>query len=175
MTVTPEGDPGRPRLLVIGVGQRFRRDDGLGCRVAATVRAHAAGTVDVVSCAGDACDLVSLWDGRTDVIVVDAMVSGAAPATLAEFEIAADGGGDDAEAGGFSTHAHGVMAAVGLARALGRLPARLRILAIEAADTGWGDGLTPAVEAAASIAARRILDESRHGGGFLMPGGPAAG
>jgi hydrogenase maturation protease len=47
-----------------------------------------------------------------------------------------------------STHALGVAEAIELARALGRLPARLEVYAIEGARFTAGAGLSPAVEQA---------------------------
>ena len=47
-----------------------------------------------------------------------------------------------------STHAFGVADAVELARALGRLPGRLDVYAIEGASFTAGDSLSPEVERA---------------------------
>jgi hypothetical protein len=45
--------------------------------------------------------------------------------------------------------------AVELGRVLGRLPVRLVLYAVEAGDVGYGEGLSPAVAAAAD----RVVDE----------------
>lgn len=172
MSTRRTDETGEPRPLVIGVGQLFRRDDGVGRVVAAAVRERAAATIDVVSCDGDSCDLVALWDGRAFVVVVDAMRSGAAPGALAEFDVDAQAGVKGGRSG-LSTHAHGVISAVALARALGRLPAHLRILAIEVADIGWGEGLTPEVDTAAGAAVDRIVDSCRRPTPRMPPAGGA--
>ena len=54
------------------------------------------------------------------------------------------------------THAFGVADAVELARALGRLPARLDVYAIEGGSFAAGDGLTPAVARAVVTLAERL-------------------
>ena len=79
-------------------------------------------------------------------MVVDAAASGASPGTVHRF---------DARAAPLpaahlrsSTHAFGVADAVELARALGRLPGRLDVYAIEGGDFSLGAGLTPPVAAA---------------------------
>ena len=56
-----------------------------------------------------------------------------------------------------SSHGLGLGEAIGLARALGRMPGRLVIHAVEAADFGQGVGLTPAVAAAADALTSAVL------------------
>ena len=55
-----------------------------------------------------------------------------------------------------STHAFGVADAIELARALGSLPARLRVCAIEGADFSLGVPMTAAVEAAVEALAAEL-------------------
>jgi hydrogenase maturation protease len=55
-----------------------------------------------------------------------------------------------------SSHAFGVANAVGLAAALGRLPARLEIFAIEGEDFSLGEPLSPAVTRAVDALAERL-------------------
>ena len=56
-----------------------------------------------------------------------------------------------------SSHGLGLDDAVGLAVALNRMPGRLIVHAIEAADLGQGPGLTPPVAAAVAAAAAAVL------------------
>ena len=60
-----------------------------------------------------------------------------------------------------STHAFGVSDAVELARALGRLPDRLDVYAIEGASFAAGDGLSPDVERAVDELATTLGSERR--------------
>jgi hydrogenase maturation protease len=60
-----------------------------------------------------------------------------------------------------STHGLGIPDAVRLARALDQTPQRLVIYAVEAADLGFGHGLTPAVAAALPNVTRAVLAEIR--------------
>jgi hydrogenase maturation protease len=55
-----------------------------------------------------------------------------------------------------STHAFGVCDAIELARALGRLPERLEVYAIEGTDFAVGGTMTPAVADAADALAREL-------------------
>ena len=56
-----------------------------------------------------------------------------------------------------SSHGLGLDDAISLAVALDRMPARLIVHAIEAADLTLGPGLTPPVAAAVGIVARAVL------------------
>ena len=60
-----------------------------------------------------------------------------------------------------STHAFGVADAVELARALGRLPGRLDVYAIEGASFAAGDRLSPAVERAVAELAAELSASRR--------------
>ncbi len=129
--------------LVIGVGNPWRRDDGAGPAVA---RALGGAVTD------DPSRLLELWAGAGQAIVVDAAATGAPPGTVHRHDATA--GPLPEHAVRTSTHAFGVADAVELARALGRLPERLDVYAIEGADFGHGDGLTAAVADAVDALAR---------------------
>jgi sulfhydrogenase subunit alpha len=60
-----------------------------------------------------------------------------------------------------SSHSLGVAAAIGLARALGALPGRLVVYAIEVRDSAEGEALSPEVDAAARRLADRLAAGSR--------------
>jgi len=149
--------------LVVGVGNPWRGDDAAGLEVADRVRARARGVL-VETLEGDASALVHLWAGHDDVALVDAASSGAPPGTLHELR---DGDGTlPAAALRSSSHAFGVADAVGLAAALGRLPPRLEIYAIEGGDFSLGAPLSPEVARTVDALAERIAAAS--------PGFPAA-
>jgi hydrogenase maturation protease len=122
-------------VIVIGVGNSWRGDDAAGLEVAQRVGG--------VAHEGDCTRLLDEWDADGDVLVVDAAFSATAPGTIHRFEVVSDP--LPASLLCSSTHAYGVLAAVELARALGRLPRRLRVYGIEGASFKAGEGLTPPV------------------------------
>jgi len=132
--------------MVIGVGNRWRGDDGAGLAVARRVRELAPAWVEVRELEGDATALVEAWSGAEHAVVVDAAESGAPPGTVRRFDAAA--GRLPVHSLRSSTHAFGVADAVELARALGRLPGRLDVYAIEGASFTAGGSLSPEVERA---------------------------
>ncbi len=139
------------RRLIVGIGNSMRRDDGAGPAVAARLAARGH---DAIEHAGDAIALIALWRDVDDVVLIDAMRSGAAPGTVRRF----DALGESLPRDGFphTSHVLGLVEAVETARHLGRLPNRLTVYGIEAADFGYGDGLSPEVARAVGKCARCI-------------------
>lgn len=146
-------------VRVIGVGTDWRGDDAAGLAVADRLRCAGPPGLEVVRCAGGAAELLDAFDGADDVVVVDAVVSGAPPGTV--HRLTAPEGVAGARPGG-GTHDAGVADAVALAAALGRLPARVRVVGIEAADTAMGCAtLTAEVARAVDEVAGGIAAEAR--------------
>jgi hydrogenase maturation protease len=141
--------------MVIGVGNAWRGDDGAGLAVARRVRELAPAGVEVREVEGDASALVEVWAAADRVVVVDAAASGAPPGTVSRFD--AVSGPLPARSVRSSTHAFGVSDAIELCRALGRLPERLEVYAIEGASFVAGDRLSSAVEQAVA----ELVDELR--------------
>ncbi|RYH10805.1 hydrogenase maturation protease [Tropicimonas sp. IMCC6043] len=133
------------RPLVIGVGMPMAGDDAAGRLVAQRLAGNDRG-FDIAECQGMAADLVLLFEGRARVLVVDACRSGAAPGTLLRFD--AITGTLPASPRAVSSHGSGVEEAIRLGRALGVLPERCDLWAIEGADFSLGAAMTPAVSAA---------------------------
>ncbi|MFD8236657.1 hydrogenase maturation protease [Streptomyces sp. NPDC059696] len=136
------------RIVVIGVGNEFRRDDGVGPAVAALLRERAENPAfvpdTVVSdCDGDPARLIALWEGARLAVVVDAaQAHPGAAGRIHRIELDAERLGQPSTT---SSHGLGLGEAVDLARVLGRLPERLVVYAVEGSDACVGTGLTPAV------------------------------
>ncbi|MFJ3714780.1 hydrogenase maturation protease [Streptomyces sp. NPDC090057] len=134
------------RTVVIGVGNPLRGDDGAGPAAVEALRGRVPdGTVLTVS-DGEPARLLDLWDGADAVVVVEALRGAPArPGTLHTFTAAEAAG---RTAGTASTHALGLGDCLALAEALGRLPRRLVVHAVEVADVALGEGLSDAVRSA---------------------------
>jgi hydrogenase maturation protease len=145
-------------VLVIGIGNRYREDDAVGPAVAERLRAQLPPSVGVMTNDGEGLlDLVLELSDVGTAILIDAAASGAEPGTIHRLE-GADRAAFDRIAR-CSTHSFGVVEAVELARALGRLPPRLIVYAVEAESLGYGQGLSPHVYAAVEDVAGRIGTE----------------
>ncbi len=150
--MTAGANPGG--LLIIGIGNRFRRDDGAGPWVAERLRERG---LPAIEHSGEGAGLIEAWSAAGRVILVDAVSSGAVAGTLYRFDAA----GTELPRHFFrySSHLFGLAEAIATARALGRLPPVLIVHGIEGGDFGFGDELTPEVAAAAAIVVERIAGE----------------
>jgi len=142
-------------MLIIGCGNRQRCDDGAGILVAESLRKLG---VEAETHPGEAADLIETWTDSDDVIVVDAVVTGAPVGTVQEWdgrELLVSGGTSD------STHGLGLAEAIELARVLNRLPMRLRVYGIEGQRFEHGAEISPEVQRAVEeVVARIIADVS---------------
>ncbi|MCX6539525.1 MAG: hydrogenase maturation protease [Acidobacteria bacterium] len=160
---TPEPRTPNPgQVLVIGIGNEFRRDDGVGIAVARSIRALALPGVEVYERCGEGTDLIASWCDRPFVFVIDAVSSGAPVGTVHRFELA---GGQavvpipPARVFRGTSHQIGLGEAIELGRLLGQLPSRLVVYGIESAEFRDGVGLSTLVEqAAAEVVARVTAD-----------------
>lgn len=138
------------RLLVVGVGNAWRSDDGAGSAVARLL----AGDPRVLAYGGEPVGLIETWGGADEVLLVDAVSSGAPPGTVHRIDALA--AALPTTLGRGSTHAFGVQETIELARVLGRLPPRLELYAIEGERFIAGEELSPAVERAVEDVAREL-------------------
>ncbi len=145
---------GRDAVRVIGVGNPYRSDDGVGPFVAARLRERGLAAEDH---SGEGAGLIEAWQGGGTVIVIDATRSGSPPGAIRRFDAAAA----TVPTGTFhySTHLFGLAEAIETARALGRLPPQLIIYGIEGQEFGFGDGLSDPVTRAAAEVVERIIGE----------------
>lgn len=134
-----------PRLLsLIGIGNRFRRDDGAGLEVVRRLRlAHPPG-VRLIEEEGDPASLIEAWSSVDEALVIDGISSGSAPGRLHRFDVT--DAPLPAEIFNRSTHSLGLPEAIELARELDRLPTRLIVYAIEGESFETGEGLSDPVQ-----------------------------
>jgi hydrogenase maturation protease len=148
--------------VLVGVGNPWRGDDGVGIAVVRAAATRLAGApVDITEVDGEPARLVEIWDGRPLAVVVDAAYGGGEPGTVHRVELTAtdpDRLGPASRHGG--SHALGVADAVRLAVALDRLPDRLIALGIEGAGFAHTDGieLDPRVRDAVGTAVEMVLE-----------------
>jgi hydrogenase maturation protease len=147
----------RAWLAVIGVGNRFRRDDGAGIEVAARLRATHPPGIRILEEEGEPGSLIERFALMKEVLIIDAVNFGGEPGDLHRFDATHEP--LPAELFRPSTHALGVADAVELARELDRLPHRLAVYGIEGEDFGAGEGLSPAVEATVDALVAELHEE----------------
>ena len=141
--------------LVIGIGNSFRRDDGVGLAVADRIAGLGIRDVDVLTATGEPGEILDVWADVESVVIVDAVMPDDSIAGRIRRWT------PDALAGSplTSSHAIGLAQTFALGQALGRVPRSLVLLTIDAADTTVGVGLSDPVTAAIEGAADAVLTE----------------
>jgi hydrogenase maturation protease len=141
--------------LLIGIGNEYRSDDGVGLYIADKLRSWNFPDINIAGCSGNGVDLMNLWEGYDDVILVDAVRSGAEPGTVFHF----DAGEKQIpqELFGYSTHVFGVAQAIEMARTMRTLPSRLSIFGIEAENMEAGTVLSESIKNSSERAIKEII------------------
>ena len=148
----------RPSVLVLGLGNPLRGDDGVGPRVVEelTCRGLPKGRVALDVGAGG-LDLLQVLEGWKRVVVIDAACVGQEPGQFVRFtpdEVRLAQAADS-----FSLHYSGLSEVLALADALGRVLPEMVIFGVQPGEIGWREGLSPAVEAALPALADAVLEE----------------
>ena len=167
---------GRSGAVLIGIGNPFRRDDGIGPALVAAMGELDLPGVSLIVSDGQPSHLLDAWSGAQLAVLVDAVRREAAvpgrihrsvvyPAQLHAPSKCGDvlAGAARESSGSASSHRLGIPDAVGLGEALGQLPRRLVAFAVEAADIGYGPGLSAAVAASLPDLTLAVLTELRAG------------
>ncbi|QLL05676.1 hydrogenase maturation protease [Mycobacterium vicinigordonae] len=144
------------RTIVVGLGNRFRRDDAVGILAAEAIEKMALPDVRVFTDIADPMSLLQVWAGARLAVLVDgAVVAEPVPGRVrccALTDLASDGGLSSHTVDLARTHALGVT--------LDRVPDSVVVVMVEVADTGHGTELTPkvacAVPRAVNLAVREI-------------------
>lgn len=150
---------GQSTVLVIGIGNEFRSDDGAGILVVRRLRALLDTSVRIVEQSGEGAALIQAWQGAAWVILVDAVRSGAVPGTIHRLDASA--GPIPTRFFHYSTHVFSVAEAVELARSLDQLPPHLIVYGIEGDSFAANIGLSSAVERAVEAVVERVAQEIR--------------
>jgi hydrogenase maturation protease len=144
-------------VVIVGVGNTYRRDDGAGPTAATRLRALLPGHIRVLVQEGDLASALDDWQGANAVILIDATSSGQTPGTIQRFD--AHDSPLPSTFSTSSTHSFGVRDAIELARVLGRLPARIVVFGIEGRDFTEGVGISREVDAAVDEVVRRVIED----------------
>lgn len=134
----------KPEITVIGIGNVFRRDDGVGVIVAREVAQLNFPDVRVIEQSGEGAALMEAWKETELAILIDAVCSDHAPGTVHRLEPKTET--IPSNFFNYSTHAFSVAEAIELAKALKSETPELILYGIDGADFGSGEGLSEEVE-----------------------------
>ncbi len=139
------GSPGR--LLVVGCGNHFAADDGVGLEIVQRLRAGGPDGADFIELTGDLFELLDFFGKAEVILLVDAVQSGSPAGTVHLLPLPSS----DVVARGLakvSTHGWNLDGMLRLARSLGRRMPRLMLLGVELASVAPGKAPTAASNAA---------------------------
>ena len=149
------------RVVVVGMGSEYRRDDGAGVAVADEVcrRAPAspgsARSPSRSTCS--ACGTAPTWSWWPTP-----SAPARRPGSVQVIELSGDADGDGGGSGGppgtTSTHGIGLTGVLRLSRAVGCAPRRVVVVGIEGGDFAPGTGLSPAVADAVPHAVGHVVE-----------------
>lgn len=131
------------KILMLGVGNPFRRDDGIGPVIIRRLQAEPPLMgIDWQDGGADGFTLLDYLPQYEQVVLIDAVEMGATPGdvkvlTPAEARL-------KVQADALSTHGFGLAEALALIERLG-LQTDLRIIGVQVKDVRFGEGLSPEV------------------------------
>ncbi|MGW5624675.1 hydrogenase maturation protease [Streptomyces olivaceus] len=159
------------RVVVVGVGNPFRRDDGAGLAVIRALRATPPPHVVLAESDGEPGRILDLWNGDDFVVVADAVhAHPSCPGRL--HTLSAPNTAEIAKRPA-SSHALGLGETFALAAALGRMPREVTVHAVEGYDFGLGRGLSAPVTAALpGLIAKVVESVGRAHADLAGPGPP---
>ncbi len=148
----------KSNILFIGIGNRYRSDDGAGILIAERIEElNCTEQATISKQNGEATNLIESWDGYDKVIIADATSSGIETGTIRRFDIKEKT--LSADIINCSTHSFSLADAVELARALNKLPQTLIVYGIEGRNFSYGDNLSKKMQKSINNAAGIIIKE----------------
>jgi hydrogenase maturation protease len=145
------------RIIVLGLGNLIRSDDGVGIhavhqlfrdrRIPENVELLDGGTLGL--------QLLPAIQEVTHLLVLDAINTGAAPGTIARFDISEI----EPLPGTPSVHQIGFADVLAALRLLEKFPQQMILLGVQPEQTGWGDKLSGPVQEALPALIEAAIDE----------------
>lgn len=155
------GNPA-PKVLVIGIGNAYRQDDGVGLVAARKLKNQRLCVFRVLEHHGEGADLMDSWEGVDTLILLDAVQSGAEAGSLHRWDASHQPLPAQAFLG--SSHAFSLPQAIELARTLRKLPRRVIVYGVEGVSFESGTELSSEIEGAVERLIDRVLEEIRQPG-----------
>jgi hydrogenase maturation protease len=144
-------------ILLIGIGNEYRRDDSIGLHVIRALEERNLFDTVLVESSGDGAELIEMFSSVRMAILIDAVSSGGNPGAIYRFDARTQP--IPAQLSFQSTHAFGIGEAMELARVLDQLPPILIVYAIEGEDFSTGIGLSSKVEQAVQKVVEQVSCE----------------
>ncbi|MGO9674337.1 MAG: hydrogenase maturation protease [Methylocella sp.] len=145
------------KVLVAGLGNPDRCDDGVGAMVAQNLVGRLPPDVALLTRRGDMISLIDDCAGFDALVCVDAAGPMTAPGRISRIDLATSELPQDSLF--MSSHAFGLAEAIALARTLQIAPKHIIVYAVEGCCFEGGAPMTPEVAAAAFVVADFVVGE----------------
>ena len=147
----------KDRAVVIGLGNLYMRDDGIGIRVAKALKEkHPREDVSVHEHPEMDLTMIEKLQGASKVIVVDSVRGGKVPGTVSKYTLTRR---EDEARELPSLHSLKLHDILDLAMSTGTLTCPVVIIGVEPRDDSLGEGLSPEVELAMPKAIEAVIRE----------------
>lgn len=144
------------RIKLVGVGNRYRGDDGVGLHVIELLQQFLPDE-KLAASDGDITGLLDVFTNHDEVVIIDAVKAAQEPGAVVRLDGCRAALSDTGLRS--STHAMGLAEAVEMARSLGQLPQQLLIYGIVGSQFANVEGLSDAVQASAKKLAQQLAEE----------------
>ncbi len=148
----------KTKIIVIGIGNEFRGDDGIGLAIARKLRDHQLKNVIIMESNGDGLALMNSWMPEDKVVLIDAAYCDSQPGAIHRYD-AIEESLPISIFGQLSTHSFGIIEAIEMAWTLQKLPLKLIVYGIEGKAFDEGVGLTPEIEAVMPKILNEIIED----------------
>jgi hydrogenase maturation protease len=145
------------KIVVVGLGNLDRGDDGIGAAVARELAGRLPRDVAVLFGRGDLLSLIEEWAKADALICIDAAAPAGAPGRWHRIDLAT--GDLPPDRASTSSHDFGVAAAIALARTLGVAPRDIVVFAVEGRSFDAGASMTHEVASAAGEVVEHVIAE----------------
>jgi hydrogenase maturation protease len=132
------------KTLILGVGNTWRRDDGVGIEAIELLRQENLPNVDLIDGGIDGLSLIDTIKQYQQAIIIDAVDMQLTPGTVKSFD--AEEARIKIKHDALSTHGFGLAEVIGLLEKLG-CNTEIKIIGVQPQDISFGEGVTEPVKA----------------------------
>jgi len=145
------------KILVVGVGNSWRGDDGIGPKIVGWLKENVEGNDYLIE--SDLFSLLDIFEKYQHIVIIDAVNMGEQPGVVKSFTPAEVKLGIKTSAS--STHGFGLADIIKLAESL-QLKTSLQIIGIQVGDVAFGNALSSQLQNSWEHIVERVQQEVKH-------------
>lgn len=145
------------KFLILGIGNKYRSDDGAGIACAEIIKKSKIENFDVKFIDGEGTGIMEEWNGYDKVIIIDAVKKEGSSGKI--HEINANEEILESDFFHYSSHAFGLAEAINVSKVMNKLPELLIVYGIEGEHFQFDTKLTSKIEKAVAKTAQLIKEK----------------